>query len=91
MVRRRFFGAISNHEVRASPHPSRRASGQRKCAAGSTSESSKKYWPQPEELAKQASRRTDATRGLAAILRDGASRLLTGWGLSQPERSAAWL
>jgi hypothetical protein len=32
--------------------------------------------PHPEELAKQASRRMDATRGLAAILRDGASRLL---------------
>jgi hypothetical protein len=32
--------------------------------------------PHPEELAKQVSRRMDATRGLAAILRDGASRLL---------------
>ena len=28
------------------------------------------YGPHPEELAKQASRRMDATQGLAAILRD---------------------
>ena len=32
----------------------------------------KKYGPHPEELAKQASRRMDATNGLAAILRDAA-------------------
>jgi hypothetical protein len=32
----------------------------------------KKYGPHPEELAKQASRRMDATHGLAVILRDAA-------------------
>jgi hypothetical protein len=35
-------------------------------------EAVKKYGPHPEELAKQASRRMDATHGLAVILRDAA-------------------
>src|SRR3979490_986387 len=53
---------VSNNEARGPSFETR--------SRGRSSEPVKQYSPHPEELAKQASRRMDATYGLAAILRD---------------------
>jgi hypothetical protein len=56
--------------MRTRGHPSRRGEDAAPQDEVGDMEPVKKYGPHPEELAKQASRRMDATHGLAVILRD---------------------